>query len=199
MKYVSLDLETSSLIPSPGNILQIAMVFEDTEIDRPVEELNSFNRYIYKEEIIGSPRALTINAGLLAKLARSRRCDGIGMFNRYDPEDPSQTPNISELKMAIGEASIWLQNKRHLNGDKRLVAAGKNVGSFDLQFLPTVLRDHFKHRTVDPGSVFIDWSKAAPPGLGELLERFGSNRDVTHDALEDARDVIRVLRNDYGK
>ena len=76
----------------------------------------------------------------------------------------------------------------------KIVLAGKNVAKFDYHFLPESLKNRFHHRMIDPGSRFIDWSKDLPPSLDNLKKDLITEGEITHDAVEDARDVVRVLR-----
>ena len=76
------------------------------------------------------------------------------------------------------------------------VVAGKNVAGFDLRFLPEVLTKELDYRSIDAGSVALGakpeyWHQPRPPSL-ESLE---NENPHPHDALEDARSVVRVLRS----
>lgn len=87
------------------------------------------------------------------------------------------------------KARKWM-NKA--TGTVHLVATGW------LPFLPEKLRRCFHHRVIDVGSVALGvepsgWREDRISGLSELLSVI-SNREATHDALEDARDVVRLLR-----
>lgn len=176
MIYVSIDIETTSLVPHPDHILQVAMVKEDTELADtvPVEELPYFCCFIDQPEIKGQAYALQMNAWILKLLAKVEKASPHPIYDVTD----------WQLK-ALG----WL--KEQIPSGK-ITAAGKNVGTFDLLFLPPLIKHLFSHRVIDVGSVFIDWTKPKLPSLGEVL-----GREPAHDALEDARDVIRALRQKY--
>lgn len=173
MKYVSLDLETTGLDPKISQVLQIAMVLEDTNHQAPVAKLPHFNQLMLNEVLQGSWYAMfEMNRDLI------ERCQ----------------------KEGAHPASVWCWAQEWLEDQgysptNRAVLAGKNVGTFDWHFLPESLRRYFHHRVIDPGSMFIDWSQDAPPSLGDLL--YPPQKVVRHDALSDARDVISVLRRSY--
>ena len=68
MKYVSIDIETSGLDHEKHKVLSIGAIIEDTEKKLPYEECPKFNAVILQNEITGSPRALTMNKGLIAMI-----------------------------------------------------------------------------------------------------------------------------------
>jgi hypothetical protein len=83
-----------------------------------------------------------------------------------------------------------------------LNVAGKNFGTFDklfLQELPwwqKLIRT--RQRVLDPAILMVDWKKdTSLPNLTTCKERAGIEGVVTHNALEDAWDVIEVLRKFY--
>lgn len=56
----------------------------------------------------------------------------------------------------------------------------------------------YRHRIIDPSILYVDWSKdESLPSLDECLKRAGIEKSVTHTAVEDAWDVIQVLRKKY--
>jgi oligoribonuclease (3'-5' exoribonuclease) len=59
MKYLSLDLETTCLQPSPKHILQVSMVVEDTDLALvPVTGLPHFTCFVKHDRIEGEAYAL---------------------------------------------------------------------------------------------------------------------------------------------
>jgi oligoribonuclease len=80
--------------------------------------------------------------------------------------------------------------------------AGKNFGTFDKVFLQKLPRwkqlIKMRNRILDPAILFVDWkSDDALPGLTLCKERSNVEGIVTHNALEDAIDVVAVLRTKY--
>ncbi|MBX4188319.1 MAG: hypothetical protein KW793_04275 [Candidatus Doudnabacteria bacterium] len=172
MKYFSLDLETTGLDPSQDQVLMISLVYEDSNNPLPIEELPHFTALIKHNRIMGNAFALQMNAWILKMIAT---------------KDTSKYPILSQAE-AMALASDFIT--KHAGND-RVTIAGKNVAGFDIPFLPD-LKHRFRHRCIDAGSVCLDWTKDVPPALGDLL-----GAEVTHDALDDARAVIRVLRRTY--
>ncbi len=183
MKYVSLDLETSSLEPKPEHILQISAVVEDTENLVAIEELPHFTCFVTHKIITGQPYALGMNGWILDYISGRK-------------EDSPYL--VLEKDTAFGNLELFLV--RHFGLNTRPLVAGKNVAMFDLQFFPKQIKDLFGHRTIDPAMLYMNWqTDLKPPSLIQCKERAGIPGDVAHDALEDARDIIRVLRPFYTK
>ena len=80
--------------------------------------------------------------------------------------------------------------------------AGKNFGTFDNVFLKKLPWWQkliiAKQRILDPAMLFLDWDNDEElPSLTICKDRAGVEGVVTHDALEDAMDVVEVLRKFY--
>jgi hypothetical protein len=80
--------------------------------------------------------------------------------------------------------------------------AGKNFASFDKIFLERLPRwkqvIRIRQRIIDPSVMFTNWNDDnSLPSLFECKKRAKIDGIVTHDALEDAWDVIQLLRTQY--
>jgi oligoribonuclease (3'-5' exoribonuclease) len=180
MKYVSVDIETTSLDPESGQILELAMVVEETDHqgglpikDRPIENLPSFVAVVSageEEPIRGDAKALAMNQRLLYAIAKGE----------------------GKSRAAVESAACeWLTAQL---GSKPVIMAAKNGAGFDLVWIKRhmpMLGKRFSHRVIDPGSVLIDWN-VGPVSLGKIL-----GGEAKHEALADARDNIRALRRAY--
>jgi len=179
MKYVSIDLETTCLGPAqPEHILMVAMMVEDTDKKLPREEIPTFACFVKRDRYDGTPFALWLNGWIFEALAKNDQ-------SKYPIYDPVEWVN---------KAQDFLNE--HFP-DTKAVAAGKNVAGFDLQFFPEKLKRKFIHRCIDPGSLFIDWSEDKPGSLDDIKKKLEIEGEVTHDAVDDAWDVIQVLRTAY--
>lgn len=83
-----------------------------------------------------------------------------------------------------------------------LNVAGKNFASFDKLFLERLPRwkqcIRIRQRIIDPAILFIDWKNdQSLPGLGDCKKRAAIDGIVSHNAIEDAWDVICLLRKYY--
>jgi len=80
--------------------------------------------------------------------------------------------------------------------------AGKNFATFDKIFLERLPRwkqcIEIRNRILDPAILFVDWKNdESLPGLSLCKKRANVVGEVTHNALEDAIDVVEVLRAKY--
>lgn len=182
MKYLSIDIETTCVNPKkPENILQISMIVEDPTNPLPLEKLPHFTCFIKHDRVEGEPYAMGMNGWIMDII--SGRAEG---------------------KHPIYKAKDWeeiaLAFIRHHFGDStRIVAAGKNFAGFDQQFLPARLASKLDFRCIDPTSVFWNPYADKMPSLTFIKKELGIEGEVTHDAYDDALDVIKVLRTKYGK
>ena len=208
MKYCSLDLETTGLEPkAPDRILQIAMVAEDSSVDSPLESLPFFSAIIIPNgEIKGHPTALAMNSWILIAIEMSKtKMIHEAFIKRYKdlgiPQETLQRAALALSKNIFGSlenmtalANAWLTE--HFGIKDNINIAGKNVAGFDIPFLPVELSKRFRHRCIDPGSVFIDWSARSVNNSDEIAKKLGID-SVSHDAYGDAIDVIKWLRTSY--
>jgi hypothetical protein len=208
MKYVSLDLETSGMdVRAPDRILMLSMVVEDTEKPEiPVEQLPNFTVIIDTDKISGNPTALAMNSWLLVAIEFSRtkmeqeqfyvRFNNLGIPQETISKgiDAAQKYKVFPLDHAILCAKQFLTD--HFGTKDRITVAGKNVAGFDLTFLPEDLKAMFRHTVIDPGSMFWypDFDRMIPDSA-LVMKRAGVQYQGAHDALEDARMVIKALRN----
>ncbi len=100
---------------------------------------------------------------------------GMNYLRPFPSEDMSDSPEIIKINVA-----------------------GKNPGTFDIPFLEALpgwqgLVD-FRRRVLDPASHCIRPDDEHIPDLQECLKRCGLEGTVKHTAVEDAIDIIRVIR-----
>ena len=218
MIYVSIDIETSGLDHEKHKVLSIGAIIEDTEKKLPYEECPKFNAIILQNEITGSPRALTMNKEIISMIGDylegtdferniiNTRTD----YSFYEKDDI-----IKEFYKFL-----WCNGFSHLDSPSTHVngkltpiidsktkpitlnVAGKNFGTFDklfLQELPwwqKLIRT--RQRVLDPAILMVDWtSDKSLPNLETCKFRADVQGIVTHNALEDAWDVVEVLRKFY--
>lgn len=184
MKYAAIDTETTGLGERCA-LIELAIVLEDTEARPlpPVEELPSWTSLV-------NPGS----AGCWWEPVAMDMHRKSGLLTEWLAELAAQ-PGAPSPIVAATEARAWLANLGH-GRDRSLTPAGKNFAGFDKRFLPKELADVFHHRVIDPGSVFVDFTKDKLPGLNDLID-YAAKPGVAHRALEDARDVVRVLRRRY--
>ena len=224
MRYISIDIETSGLDPEKNCVLSIGAIIEDTTKKLPYEECPKFNGAILQREIFGSPRAITINKELIGHIGNylegdeTKRRDienisGLKFFEKEEIipaffdflyenciDEKYETPRISETVRVInGKTYPIIGSKTRAI---KINVAGKNFGTFDklfLQELPWWKKLVIpRQRIIDPAILCCKFDEDDTlPSLNQCKERLGIRGEVTHNALEDAWDVIQVLRNFY--
>jgi hypothetical protein len=221
MKYCSIDIETSGLDSEKHKVLSIGAIIEDTEKKLPYEECPKFNVIVLQNEILGSPRAITMNKEIISMIGEYLEGDDETKHNFNTHSDYSFYKEDEVVK----EFYWWLEKNGYFQGNNSggyvelkdgymkpminsgtkpitLNVAGKNFGTFDklfLQQLPwwqKLIR--IRQRVLDPAILMVNWEKdESLPNLTTCKERAGVKGIVTHNALEDAWDVIEILRKFY--
>lgn len=181
MRYVSLDVETTGLNPETCQVIEIGAVCDDMSIpwDEVKAREGAFHCIVHHDQIRGEPFALQMNVDILREMISEE--------------------TVRPEKVA-GNFRNWL-NLRGWGHRDRVLFAGKNF-AYDKSML-TKLPDWSRlipsfHRNLDPAMLFLDpINDEVPPSLGECLKRMGaSDSIVKHRAVDDAIDVVRLLR--YG-
>jgi oligoribonuclease len=204
MKYLSIDIETTGLNPETSQILQIGLILEDTNNLLPFADIPKLNLIIRqpKSKVIhGSLKALTMNSELLARICKYEESD---YAIRATMERNLNASFIYE-EFAAQYITDWLRTNDFLHGsnDKITVnVAGKNFGVFDKLFLEQLPgwneQIQTRNRILDPAILYVDWKNDDTlPSLTQCKERAGIEGAVTHDAIDDAWDVILSLRKFY--
>lgn len=224
MKYISIDVETTGLDPENCQILSIGAVIEDTLNQLPFEDLPKFHAVIKRESVYGSIFALNLNKDLIqamkdyseAKTDELKQEIEESFGAKFYHEDEvvealyqfcyrnglvDLDPNFlnKQMKIVDGIAYPILGSnmvKTYLN------CAGKNFAGFDKKFLEKLPRwkqvFSIRSRVLDPGILFVDWiNDESIPSLDECKKRAGIDGVVTHNAVEDAMDVVMLLRTCY--
>lgn len=221
MKYLSIDIETSGLDRENHKVLSIGAICEDTMEKLPFSEVPKFHAAILQREITGSPFAINLNRELIghisayqdARTEEKKReiekesgmkfyyeeevveaffrflCD-VGLYE-WNPSD-----NGGMVKIIDGKTYPAMSSKMK---PVNINCAGKNFGTFDKLFLEKLPRwqqaIRIRQRIIDPSILYVKWkTDTEVPGLSKCKERAGMEKIVTHNALEDAWDVVQLLR-----
>jgi oligoribonuclease (3'-5' exoribonuclease) len=186
-KYVSIDVETTGLDPSRHQILELAMVVE-TDWQTSPESLPTLHYIVQHDELTGTPTALAMNAELVRQLTERPTL-------RRAP-----TSGSHDLARTVREFLIANFGDPARSGKRVVTAAGKNL-AFDLGFLgrlPHWPAELFRHRVIDAGNLW--WEPARDdklPDTALCLSRAGLLPVRAHDALEDSRAVVKLVRRWY--
>lgn len=196
MWILSVDVETTGLNPQTCDVIQFGCVLDNTEwwsVAGTWEKLPVYETivrpgyYVDSGLLRGEPYALQMNHAIIKRLASG---EGI---NTWD---------LGETLKAF----LILHGMDMPSAGKPIgvTAAGKNFGSFDLQFLKWVAGFEksikFAHRSLDVGSLYFDPTLDTDklPDLATCLGRAKLPSDVAHTALADARTVAALVRLKFG-
>ncbi len=172
--YVSIDIETTGLDRQRVHVLQLSAVYDN---GKDLGDLPTFDRVIKWPVITyGEEYAMNLNRGLLQRA--------------YQNDD------VVSIDRAHLDFEQWLDT---VQPSGRFTAAGKNIQGFDMPILMNPVNcfpmSRFLRRTLDPGSMYTDEFDHIPT-LDEL-NRVTGRKAVTHDALDDAWDVIYAIRRKW--
>ena len=207
MKYLSIDIETTGLDPLTCDVLEVGAYLEDTDNVLQRDALPCFHKYLWKDNYRGEPYALAMNQRIFQKMLELKKAPGLGGFHDTDAL-------LIEPDYLWDHFGWWMYFHRKLwagtkfDDDKKffvnemptLVVAGKNVAGFDIPFLKQIVGvfPKFHHRVIDPGMMYFDpHNDKVPPDLKECKKRARLPEHVSHEALDDAWDVIQLVREKY--
>lgn len=189
MRYVSIDLETTGTRPDRHQIIEFGAIIENTSQATELQNLPRFKRIVRHAEYTGQAFAFNLNARIFQELVK--------------PSGAAIVCDALELAPLFKDFLVNNGFEPEENGCIYIQAAGKNFASFDLLFLHQLpnWRDHIRisHKILDPVMYYIDYTTdQSLPSLEECKRRAGfQDPVVTHDALDDALDVVRLLRSHY--
>lgn len=187
-KLLSLDIEATGLNKERHDILSIGMIVVDTDKvgKKPkLKDLPHLYIAIKHEEISGNLYALNMNKDLIEGIVKGH-VEGAKLLD------------VVEAGQTIAD---FLDT--HF-GENKITVIGKNAATFDIpfiesQFWMTLGGKRFHHRVLDVGSMYYDPNVLDEvPNLKQCKELAGIDGIVTHNALEDAFDVVLLERLKFG-
>lgn len=224
MRYVSIDIETTGLDSEKDQILSIGAVIEDTNHPKNFEDMPKFHGAIKQTRIEGGLYAINLNKDLLETMNQYMVAKDIETKTKIENEAGVKFYDEDEI---VEEFYYWLVENGMIKWDSktsggyvtirngkglptvtnetkpiRITAAGKNFGTFDKLFLEGLPKwkqlIKINQRVLDPSILFVNWKDdEALPNLSLCKKRAGFDEVVSHNALEDAWDVVELLRKDY--
>ena len=195
MKYLSIDIETTGLDEKNCDIIQFAAVIDDLENPVQINKLPRFKAYFKKKNFKAEPGALALHAkynpDIFEKISK--------MKGEYDEKEDAFYLKIKELPLFLKNFLTKNGFEENEKNSISITACGKNIASFDLKFLNKKIKKwgglYFRHRTMDPAILYWQKGDKELPDMKTCFERAGIRKEVTHDACEDALDVIRLIRH----
>ena len=205
MRYISIDLETTGLDDEFCQIIEFGAVLEDTNNPLPIDELPYFHAYITHPggKLSGDVYALNLNADIINKLKNQKKLEDQYNFIPVDQLAASFLVWLADNGFEVKKGDGYIGGGMpHPGYSETINVAGKNFNSFDRRFLnkvPYFNRNiKIRHRVIDPAALFVDWTKDdSLPNLDECKRRAGIDGSQTHRAVDDAKDVIKLLRTKY--
>jgi hypothetical protein len=181
MKYASIDIETTGLCPWQNQTIEVGVVIDDLSLDPspPIGDLPTFHCYVWHEALVGNPYVLSRNPEVLRTIADGEH-EGI-----MQPEEVG--PELAEFFKDNGV-------------EGHPTVAGKAGGGLVVPFLEYLpgFTDYvnFHRRSLDPATYFLNRDDECVPSLNECMERAGIEGEVLHTVVEDAMDIVKLVR--YG-
>lgn len=223
MKYVSVDIETTGLDVETCQVLEIGAVIEDCSKVIPLEELPKYHCIINHKQIIGQPYAINMNARIFKILSEYIDIKDKDLKEQYkikynilEPDEVAvdffywlfvnniiDNSNENLKKLLNGHVTKYKDITVPTITSKidpiRINVAGKNFGTFDKVFLEQLPRwkqlIRINQRIIDPSILFVNWkSDNEIPNLITCKKRAALNEVVSHEALEDALDIVKLIR-----
>jgi oligoribonuclease (3'-5' exoribonuclease) len=182
MKYASIDIETTGLNPEHCELLQIGIVLDDLENLKIYKDLPKLNLVIVKDYYKGSPHALAMHKELFQKIEKLENVDNITYCN--------EETAVSRIKAFLEVYGF----------SEPINIAGKNFGMFDYQFLkklPNWDTLRFRHRIIDPAILYANFEDERLPDTTTCLKRANMSDNVLHTAIEDALQMVSLIRFHY--
>ena len=183
MKICSVDLEMCGLDEETCDILEFGAVLDDLRDPAPIECLPTFQCYFVLPHYRGTPYALSMHSEAFKRI-ESREAG-------YNYVTPSH--------FGILFKRFLLEYGYETKRDKITInVAGKNFAMADYPFLKnqTDFCKHIKvrNRVIDPAHYYLSKIDETLPNMEECKGRAGLGSHVAHNAVDDALDVVKLLR-----
>ena len=195
MKFCAIDIETTGLDPHQHGVIEFAAVYADLA---GTFEPKTFHRFIIPINMMWDFYCLKLHSALIQEIDQLAAA-----------KDPSVVGSLDKVALQFkhwlhAECGVPLSTKNIRTDDKlvleRVTAAGKNFGSFDLQFLLHGTKEFgssFRHRSLDPVMLYTSPDDTIPLDLAGCKLRAGLVPKVAHRALQDCWDVVDLLQTKF--
>ena len=187
-ELVYFDLETTGLIATDPDILQIGAITSDCS--------DSFDKFIKPEIRETTPEAEVVN-----NLKYDSKTETL--YLKLENDGQQRICKTVSIKTALLEFIIWLRNQNHRSGSK-VVLVAYNAMKFDAPILlKKIFEQNLKSEFLDTCSGFIDPFKAVLklyPGYRDksqenMLKSFkllAPHEFTSHNAIQDCNDLRRL-------
>lgn len=195
MKFLSVDIETTGLDEKVHSIIQFAAVHAD---DKATFKPQIFHGWVKPDGMVWDIYCLNLHFNWIKQVLERLR---EGTTHHMSDHQPEIFEDFEQLHSAF---YVWLAQQRIYNEDdhlkgKKLLALGKNFGSFDHRFLTAAgYGNLWRHRSLDATPYYTIATDEKPPELKVCKQRafergcVFNSKEVAHTALEDAIDVMTL-------
>ncbi len=194
MIYCSIDLETCGLDPKEDTVIEFGCIIEDTKKQLPFESIPKFNVLLEHTKYTGTPYALALHKTIFEDLEKKHKSTvpiiPSDLLGQYFYEWLKSQPEFADDFVNLPTSHFPI----------KLNVAGKNFGTFDMQFLENLKGFKnwvwFKQRIIDPAVFYFNNDLDMElPNLKNCKIRANCNEpEVAHRTLRDAMDVVELLR-----
>ncbi len=200
MKFMSLDIETTGLNPLADPVLEVGAIAVDTNT-KP-SSWPTFHVVINHRRIQGDIYAINLNARLFEIIKEYQEDPNGSEIEVIKPED-----FLQKFLQFVKKAGYKSKNEHYT-----LTLAGKNVMNFDVPFLQEHMNKYcntnfgaiadtdtgdpirFRKRAIDPALLYVNFmTDENLPSMSDCKKRAFLPEVVTHNALEDAWDVVYLV------
>ena len=204
MKYLSLHTETTGLDRDLDQVIEIGAIIEDTNNPLPFDEIPKFHAIVKHDRYSGGAYAINMNARVFKILAERVKIRNVEEKYEFDFRNNICSQELVALYMYSWMVDNLMMTSPHWTWKDAITVtvAGKNIAAFDMPFLNRLPEFkklfRFRHRMIDPATLY--WNPMLDtelPSLEQCLERAGLPSEVVHDAVQDAWQVVQVLRKKY--
>jgi hypothetical protein len=200
MQYVSLDIETTGLDLKKNQIVEVGAVLDCIGSTTPIKDLPKFRAVLLHDEMSMGTYCANLHKDLWAEILEITPEAYLSVKN-YGAAESSGTLYCFPEKFESFFHN-WLYQSLQLPSNVseiKINIAGKNAGTFDIPFLEALPGWQglvkFRRRVLDPASHCILPSDEHIPDLQECLKRCGLGGTVNHTAVDDAIDIVRIIRH----
>lgn len=181
MKFVSIDIETTGLDPKKHQILEVGACIVDTQTPSASVDWPKFRMLLTQEDYTVTPYCAKLHYDLWQELSAIKNPKEITV---------KQDCMLFSGHCLDSDFPLVFMGWCKRNGVDKIIPAGKNFGSFDLQFLNRLPNWNafvrMAHRTYDPAAYYFMRNDAILPDMNLCCQRAGIAAQTDHTALADA-------------
>lgn len=203
-KYISIDIETLGNDVYNDQIVEFAAVIDEFGSDVPVEDLPHFNCLVLQEN---NRYAITPYLSTWESHRKILELLSVRDENETYVYEDTLVHHFTEFIEAHGFKRNEPRKLHDISIDDykyNFIAVGKNFSSFDSLMLDNRIcgwKENFRIKHIlDLGALHFDPSTDVRfPYTEEVFKRANVDANVSHRALDDARDAVRVIRSYYAQ